>query len=300
MKKILLIVLLILPSFSFCQSEEWLTSLDAAKGLALVQDKMVLMIWEDSFYEPLPVVVKDKNGKRVFVENLFESQILINLLKDYFILVMVNEVEYEELYKPVKNNQSTVYINKFNDDSLKVMDANGYILNTNHTYYKEFLNLTEFIAKYANSTAFLKNELINYKTQQNFVTSFRLASQYIDLAIFTIKPAREEVISLSNIYLKNAEDFLLVENPDNKMAMIEKINLLKIKQELVLDNPKKVLRQLKRMDSESTDEINEPLIAFLKLTAYLLLKDEISAAPWRSKVSLLNLKKSNQIISNTN
>jgi hypothetical protein len=123
MKKILLIVFLGLPSLSVCQTDDWMTSLDAAKRLAYVQDKMVLMIWEESAFVPLPVTLKDDNGKRVFIDDLFENQILINLLRDYFILVKVNEQEYEELFQPIKNKQSPTYINKFNYDSIKILDS---------------------------------------------------------------------------------------------------------------------------------------------------------------------------------
>jgi hypothetical protein len=299
MKRILLIILLVIPSLSFCQTDSWLTSLDAAKRLALVQDKMVLMIWEDSAYAPLPITVKDENGKRVYVDDLFESQILMDLLSDYFVLVKVNEFEYEELFKPFKNNRSSAFINKFNDDSLKIIDATGNIVNVNHTNYREFLNLTEFIIKYAINTKFIKEELINYRDEQNFKTALSLASKYIDLAIYTVKSSRQDIVTLSNIYLDEAQDYLLNEPLENKLALAQKIELLKIKQHLVLNKPRKVLRQLNSRDNKAHD-INKELIAFLYLTAYRVLKDEDNAAPWRSKVSLVNLKKANHIITNTN
>ena len=300
MKKNLLIVLLVITSLSFSQTNDWLTSLDAAKGLALVQDKMVLMIWEDSAYEPMPINVKDENGKQVFVKNLFESQVLIDLLRDYFILVKVNEMAYEDLFKSIKNKRSTGYINKFNDDSIKVLDANGFIVNVNPTSYREFLNLTDFIVKYGIKTSFIKEELISYKKYQNYVTALRLASKYIDLGIYTVPSAKQDIVTLSNIYLEETQSHLINETIGNKLAMTKKIELLKIKQQLILNRPRKVLRMLERIDNSNADEMNKKLIAFLYLTAHRMLKDEDSAAPWRSKVSLVNLKKSNHIITNTN
>jgi hypothetical protein len=300
MKKILLIVFLGLPSLSVCQTDDWMTSLDAAKRLAYVQDKMVLMIWEESAFVPLPVTLKDDNGKRVFIDDLFENQILINLLRDYFILVKVNEQEYEELFQPIKNKQSTTYINKFNDDSIKILDSNGIIVNSNRETSREFLNLTKFIIKYDINTSFIKAELTSYRKHQNFETTLNLASKYIELAIFTIEPARQDIITASDIYLAEAQDYFLNDVMENKLAMIEKIKLLKIKQELILNRPGKVLRMLKRMDVTNADNINEELVAFLYLTAHRVLKDEGNAAKWRSKLSLINLKMSNQIISNSN
>ncbi|MFT4780691.1 MAG: hypothetical protein ACI9SD_000365 [Pseudohongiellaceae bacterium] len=300
MKRIFLIVLLVIPSLSFCQSNDWLTSLDAAKRLALVQDKMVLMIWEEAAFLPLPVTLKDDNGKQVFIDDLFENQILINLLRDYFILVKVNEQEYEALFQAIKNKRSTTYINKFNDDSIKILDVNGIIVNSNKEPYREFLNLTKFIIKYDINTSFIKAELTSYRNQQNFETTLSLASKYIELAIFTIESARQDIITLSDIYLDEAQNHLLNDTIENKLSVIRKIELLKIKQQLILNRPRKVLRQLKRIDDIKADAANEELVAFLYVTAYRILKDEDNAASWRSKISLINLKKSNQIISNSN
>jgi hypothetical protein len=299
MKRIFLIVLLVIPSLSFCQSNDWLTSLDAAKRLALVQDKMVLMIWEEAAFLPLPVTLDD-NGKQVFIDDLFENQILINLLRDYFILVKVNEQEYEALFQAIKNKRSTTYINKFNDDSIKILDVNGIIVNSNKEPYREFLNITKFIIKYDINTSFIKAELTSYRNQQNFETTLSLASKYIELAIFTIESARQDIITLSDIYLDEAQNHLLNDTIENKLSVIRKIELLKIKQQLILNRPRKVLRQLKRIDDIKADAANEELVAFLYVTAYRILKDEDNAASWRSKISLINLKKSNQIISNSN
>jgi hypothetical protein len=142
--------------------------------------------------------------------------------------------------------------------------------------------------------------LTSYRKQQNFETTLNLASKYIELAIFTIEPARQDIITASDIYLAEAQDYFLNDVMENKLAMIEKIKLLKIKQELILNRPGKVLRMLKRMDVTNADNINEELVAFLYLTAHRVLKDEGNAAKWRSKLSLINLKMSNQIISNSN
>lgn len=283
---------------SFGQPNTWMSSLEAAKRLSLVQDKMVLMIWEDAALEPLAVTFEDAEGERVFIQDLYKNEVLINMLRDYFILVKVNEYEYESLLEPLKGLGSTAYMSKFNDNSIKVMDANGYILNVNHTYYRMFLNLSDFILKYGINTRFLKAELSNYRTQQNMVTALRLGAKYIDLAIYTEKAAREEVISLSTIYLDEVKRFL--ENDiSNKLAITEKVELLNIKQELILGHTKKALRQLKRIGITPSYDINKQLMAFLYWTSYAVLGEEEQAVMWKSKVSLVNLTKSEQIINNS-
>jgi len=70
---------------------------------------------------------------------------------------------------------------------------------------------------------------------------------------------------------------------------------------LVLNNPKKVLRQLKRMDDLGSYKSNESLISFLYFSSYLLLKDENKAKEWRGKLSSVNLKMAYLILqSNSN
>jgi len=78
--------------------------------------------------------------------------------------------------------------------------------------------------------------------------------------------------------------------------MIQKIDLLKIKEYLVLNRPRKVLRQLKAMETSGIDTSNQYLVTFLKYTAFKILKDEEQAALLESEVSLVDLKKARLII----
>ena len=70
MKKIVLTCLLAFGSLSVCQSQEWMTSLDVAKSLASVQDKLLFVIWEDASLQEYPVLIKNENGETVVVDLL--------------------------------------------------------------------------------------------------------------------------------------------------------------------------------------------------------------------------------------
>jgi hypothetical protein len=295
MKRIFLVALFILPSLSFCQSNDWMTSLDAAKRLALIQNKMILMTWEESMLYPLPVTIKDSNGKPIFIDDLFQSDYLVNLLREHFILVKVNESEYPTIIDGLEEKRSTVYINKLNDESMKVMDANGTIVNTT-TSYREYLNLAVFIQNYAVNTDFINAELKAYSTHQNFATAFRLSVKYLEMACYVNKKAKEEFVNVSDIYLKEAKRYLIKEAIDNKQALLQKIELQQLEQELLLGNPKKTLRKLNRLDPIEIDNINKTLVSFLYFTSYIILKDEMNAAPYRSKISLVDIKRANAII----
>ena len=50
------------------------------------------------------------------------------------------------------------------------------------------------------------------------------------------------------------------------------------------------------MDAENIESSNEALVNFLYYTAYSILKDEKNIELWKTKVSLLNLKKAQMII----
>jgi len=280
------------------QSQEWMTTLDAAKRLALVQDKMIFMMWEASTLYPLPVVVNDSEGNIVLVENLFENEELNNIIWKYFVPVKVSESQYAKLLEEIDGQRSSSYIDQFNDDFIKIMDANGNIVNTEFWYEGQKINFTNFISRYALDTSFLKQELLNYNREKDVNSSFRLATQYIDYAALTNESVRQDIINLSAMYLDEAYNLLPESDIENKQGLEQRLDLLKIKQELVLNHPKKVLRQLKRIDTSEIEPINQSIIAFLYFTAYLSLGDENKASEWRSEVSLVNLEKATIIINN--
>lgn len=293
MKKILLVFLFVFSSPSICQSQEWMTSLEVAKSLAYVQDKLLFVVWEDVSYEQYPVIIENEYGINIVVD-LFANESINETIWKHFVPVILSEQKYGSLFNDIKGKRNQSYIDRFNDDTIKIMDISGNIINTKITYY-DYLDIVKFIEKYALETSFLKAELGNYRTQQDFNTAFRLASKYIDFAVLVNENVRSEILNLSDIYLKEAEGFLVNETSE---ALQQKVELQRLKQILVLGKPKKVLRQLKRMDTSKIDEINEPLVAFLYFTSYLLLKDENNASVWRTKVSLVNLKKANLILKN--
>jgi hypothetical protein len=105
-------------------------------------------------------------------------------------------------------------------------------------------------------------------------------------------------MELANIYLDEAEKFLSQMNDDKTEAYLQKIELVRIKELVILNKAKKAYRQIKRIDEEELDAINQSLFAFLNYTVFKLLKDEMNADLWKSKVSSLDLKKAELILKN--
>ena len=284
------------PVISFCQPREWYTSLDAAKRLAVVQNKMVLMIWEESASFPFPVIVNTTEGKSIYIEDMFQNEYVSNLIWEYFIPVKVSDDNYADMIEAVKEKGNQRYIDKFNDDSFKVLDANGNILNIYDVNDDFRFNISKFIQKYGLNTSFLKSELQSYSKLKDYYSTYRLASKYIDYASYVQKSLRKEIIALSLIYLEEANRKLAKNTTENRANYLQQIELLKLKQSLVLNKPRRVLRLLKKIDTKDIAEFNTSLIDFLNYTAHGLLKDEKNASLWRTKLSLVNLKKANQII----
>lgn len=296
MKKLLLLILVTFTTLGFAQTQEWMTSLDVAKRLAKVQNKMIFAIWEDAASEGYPVLIRDNKGN-VLIADLFENESLNEVVWEYFVPVLISESRYHDLFNKIKEKRSKRYINKFNDDSIKIMDINGNIINVNSSYGEEnMIDFSSFVAKYYLDTTFLQRDLISYSSEQNFTTSFYLASKYIDYVSLSKKEIRSEIVELSNLYLDEANRYLESGKTKNKIISAQAIELLKIKQLLVLNEPKKVIRLLKKIKDPDLHNANKALINFFYYTAYQMLNDKKNADLWKTKVSLLDLKKAKLII----
>ncbi|WP_159021418.1 hypothetical protein [Formosa sp. L2A11] len=291
-------LLFILLSFSFgiSSAQEWMTNLEVAERLALTQNKLLVVVWEDAYNKGIPIYVNDSVGQEVLVDNMFEEPVIDSLLWDRFVPVILSEDNYSKLYEKIKNKKSESYIEKFNDDSLKVLDANGNILNIYDT--KFVLNLQEFIRNYSLDMTFLNSSLENYKRNPDFYSTIFLSAKYMDFAFFTKSNIRPEFVGLASIYLDEAIQLLDVESLENKAVLKQRIDLLKAQEDLLLQHPKKVLRKLHRIKTLEITNVNTGLRSFLYLASYTLLQDEPNGAIWEEQVSSWDKKKLISMINN--
>lgn len=294
MKKIICILLLFIYfQSSDSQIREWMSPLKFAQIKARSENKLILMAWKRSLEIPFPAIVKDKNGKDIYIKNLFESPLINEFLWKSFILVEVDDDFYGELMEEIKGKRSQSYVDTFEDDSLKIMDANGNIIGTSGAF-TEVLNLSKFVIKYNLNTSFLKQELINYDNNKEFYSAFYLASKYVDYSILVNDNVRDEILRLSDVYFAEAEQFLAEDkNLDNKKALYQRIKLIRLKQDLIKNKSGKVIRQINKIDLL---EVNEPLKVFLLYTAYRLKNDVENFSVLEKKLSLFNRKLSQSIV----
>lgn len=302
MKKTYLLIVFSLM-IGFGNAQEWFTSLEVAQRLALVQNKMLFVIWEGDLEDVYPVILKDDKGT-VFFVNITENEFVSNLIWENFVPVRLPEYKYAELSKDVKEKRGLKYYNKLIDYTIKIMDANGTIINTmekeKYFFIDEgyYLDISHFINRYALNTSYLNVELQNYSKNKNFTTTFFLASKYLDYSIFAQKELRPEITALANIYFDEAKSLLAESNIENKPALLQKFELLQIKEQLILNQAKKARRQIKKIEAQQIDSINQSLFAFLNYTTFKLLKDEEKAELWKSDISSLDLKYTEIILNN--
>ena len=175
------------------------------------------------------------------------------------------------------------------------MDINGNMLSLVDLPHNP-LNFSLFIQLYGMDTSFMNQELIAYKKSKTFYSAFYLGAKYVDYAVSANLLSRQELVLLSEIYFEEAEDFLDSLEEEEKKVADERLDLIRIKQDLLLNNPDRVIRKLKRFDKPGTAEVNKQLVAFLYYTAYKMKGQEGNARLWEDKVSAINMKKAELIL----
>ncbi|WP_339626899.1 hypothetical protein [uncultured Winogradskyella sp.] len=292
-KSVLLLFTVLISTMSYAQP--WMKSLRIAQDLALVENKMVLMVWEGTTKYPYPVTVNDNKGNTIFIKNLFEDEYLSPLIWKHFVPVIVSEDRYGEMYAKIKGKRPVTYIDKFNDDSIKILDVNGTILNRSLDY-SEYTNITKLIETYALNTTIITPELTNYRNGKNFYSVFYLASKYLDLALYSNAKVRPEVMRLGTIYINEARAFLKDEKAEDVTKLNKRLELLELHKDLIFNKPKKVLRRLQRMEKKVINESNKPYSNFLYFTAYALLNNTEKMQDLKPSVSSINLKRAQWIV----
>ncbi len=296
MKNRLLQIIFLVFAIQLSTAQEWMTDLKIAQKLALVQNKMVLMVWEGTTEYPYPVYVDDLKGRKVLIQNLFVDEEVSPLIWEHFVPVIVSENQYGILYSQIKGKRSQNYIEKFNDNSIKIMDVNGNILNASDVYLEDLQNISDIIKKYALNTEFIASELNGYKSEKDFYSTYYLASRYMDFSLYAKRKLRSNILALARIYINEAKELAKAESKEDQQLLLQRCELLEVQQYLFFKRPKKVLRLLEKMGAENIENTNSEFVAFLYYAAYSSIDKRENAEVWKSKISSVNLKKAEMLI----
>jgi hypothetical protein len=104
LKKAIVFLVFFIASLNFCIAQEWFTSLEVAKKLALIQNKMLLVVWEDTFNNSYPILVSNENGELIVTDLAFSDDVN-NIIWDYFIPVQLLESDYTKLSSNIKERR---------------------------------------------------------------------------------------------------------------------------------------------------------------------------------------------------
>ena len=277
MKKFSIILLTIL-SVNTALANNWMTSFEEAKKLALASDKLVLVDFWAIWCGPCKKMDTEswsKDEVKMLMENYVPVQIDIDKNRDLASQYGVKGIPY-----------------------IFIMDGNGKVLYNSMSYKRkdEVINL---LNKYAIKMSFLKRDLLNYYQNSSFITSLRLASKYQDFCLYLNEELKPDFLGLSHDYIKESKKFLKSSDIENKNTFEQKIELFEIQEKLILNKPEKALKMLSKLKKEDIDKNNESFYTFLNYTALKQMNDDKNAAKWEDDLMENYLKKANQILNNS-
>ena len=265
--KFLMLISLMLLSAGSAKAENWMTSLEDAKMIALTTNKFILV----DFWAPWC-----KPCKRMEIESW--SDLNVQVLMNYFVPVKI-DIDIERQLAHNYDVKSIPYI--------FIMDANGKVIHK-ELGYKSKSQVISFLKEFTLSSEFMAIDLINYHKNQNMANSFRLGAKYQDFSLRLDRSLKRDFLTVSQDYFNEAKKYLKEKESADNLRLIQKIELYEINEFLILDKADKALRQLEKIDLLETN--NEDFYNFLNFVAHSILKDD-RVEYWTAKVDENSIKK---------
>ena len=246
-------------------------------------------MWQDAAVE-LELPIKNPiTGKPNWI-SILDNEILSETIWENFIPVVISEDNYADMFAEVKLKRNMRYKERFNDDSVKIMDAAGTILNSRLSFEGSWESYFKLLfERYSINTFYIADELRNYNSEPNFTNTFRLASKYMEFVHLNTKKLERELLDVALIYLEEAKSKAVV---TKDFSLVQKCDLLEELYTYAIKNrPKKIIKELERVRESGLFPTNENLFASLSFVANSLLGDKAEASVWKTKVSSVTLKK---------
>jgi thiol-disulfide isomerase/thioredoxin len=279
LKKILVLQVLLLLTVNINANTKWNYSLEYAQKMAITSNKLILVDFWAVWCGPC---------KRMDSESWNKED--IGLLADNYIPVRIDIDNYKDIALKYQV-KGIPYI--------FILDANGEVVYQQMSYMGKS-QLTKLLKKFALNTSYMQRDLINYYKKANSNTSYRLAQDYQNYAIYLKKGVRGHFSSLASSYFSKTKKYLKLEKKNNPIIN-QKIALYEVQAVLIRNNYKKCSKILKKKFKEDKiKETNKKFYYFLNYVASKGLEDKDSDL-WLSKLKTtenyqLYLKRADKIL----